>query len=151
MPSFLPDDVKHLISRMLWMNPKERITLLEIKSHPWWKRMSKLEKASKTPVPQSGEVTPSSTSTPNDHVKTQEKALDLAIVNNGNNNTGAASSPRRAPLSPKGPSSPQKSSAANYVDINRGRSPSISPPIQLNALKAEIVDLEAYVVKILYV
>jgi hypothetical protein len=44
MPSFLPDDVKDLISRMLCLNPKERITIREIKKHPWWKKMIALEK-----------------------------------------------------------------------------------------------------------
>lgn len=40
-PSFLVDDCKDLISNMLKVNPQERITIPEIKKHPWWIRMEK--------------------------------------------------------------------------------------------------------------
>lgn len=39
MPSFLSDDVKDLIMRMLAMDPDKRIKIKEIKRHPWWKNM----------------------------------------------------------------------------------------------------------------
>ena len=97
MPSFLPDDVKSLISRMLCMDPNQRITIHEIKKHPWWKRMVKSEK--------------------------------LKVI-----------------VPPLQPASPVKSSTPDKVfEQQRPRSPSVSPSIQINPVKAEIVDLEAYV------
>jgi len=41
MPSFLSDDVKDLIARMLTMEPEKRIKIKEIKRHPWWRSMEK--------------------------------------------------------------------------------------------------------------
>lgn len=42
MPSFLSDDVKDLIMRMLAMDPDKRIKIKEIKRHPWWRNMEKI-------------------------------------------------------------------------------------------------------------
>ena len=36
MPNFISDEVKDLINRMLQINPIKRITMKEIKSHPWY-------------------------------------------------------------------------------------------------------------------
>ena len=41
IPQFLDEEVKDLISRMLTLNPKGRITLKDIKNHSWWKKMEK--------------------------------------------------------------------------------------------------------------
>ena len=35
---FFPDDFKDLIQRMLSYNPKERLTMKQVKNHPWVKR-----------------------------------------------------------------------------------------------------------------
>ena len=36
MPNFISDEVKDLINRMLQPNPVKRITMKEIKEHPWY-------------------------------------------------------------------------------------------------------------------
>jgi serine/threonine protein kinase len=36
MPNFISDSVKDLINRMLQPNPIKRITMAEIKEHPWF-------------------------------------------------------------------------------------------------------------------
>jgi len=36
MPNHISDDLKDLISRMLQPNPIRRITMREIKEHPWY-------------------------------------------------------------------------------------------------------------------
>jgi serine/threonine protein kinase len=41
IPSYLTGDVKDLIQRMLAMDPEKRITIPEIKRHPWWRRLDK--------------------------------------------------------------------------------------------------------------
>jgi serine/threonine protein kinase len=41
MPSFLTDDVRDLIGRMLCMDPEKRIKIKEIKRHVWWRTMEK--------------------------------------------------------------------------------------------------------------
>jgi hypothetical protein len=41
MPSYLTGDVKDIISRMICMDPEKRITIPEIKRHPWWRRLDK--------------------------------------------------------------------------------------------------------------
>ena len=38
MPSYLSPDAKDLISRMLIVNPIQRITIAEIRKHPWFKK-----------------------------------------------------------------------------------------------------------------
>ncbi|TGZ85556.1 Pkinase-domain-containing protein [Ascodesmis nigricans] len=38
LPSFLSPDAKDLISRMLIVNPMQRITIEEIRKHPWFKK-----------------------------------------------------------------------------------------------------------------
>ncbi|KAA8913467.1 kinase-like domain-containing protein [Sphaerosporella brunnea] len=38
MPSYLSVDAKDLISRMLVVNPIQRITIVEIRKHPWFKK-----------------------------------------------------------------------------------------------------------------
>jgi carbon catabolite-derepressing protein kinase len=38
MPSYLSPDAKDLISRMLVVNPIQRITIAEIRKHPWFKK-----------------------------------------------------------------------------------------------------------------
>ena len=35
MPQFLPGELQELISRMLTVNPEERITIEEVRRHPW--------------------------------------------------------------------------------------------------------------------
>lgn len=37
MPQFLHKDVKDLITRMLVVDPSKRITITQIKEHPWFK------------------------------------------------------------------------------------------------------------------
>lgn len=41
IPQFLDEDVRDLISKMLKLNPSERITIKGIKNHPWWRKMEK--------------------------------------------------------------------------------------------------------------
>jgi len=36
MPNYISEDVKDLINRMLQPNPVKRITMKEIKEHPWY-------------------------------------------------------------------------------------------------------------------
>jgi len=36
LPNFVSDDAKDLINRMLQINPVKRITIKEIKRHPWY-------------------------------------------------------------------------------------------------------------------
>ena len=38
MPNFISDEVKDLINRMLQPNPVKRITIKEIRDHPWYAR-----------------------------------------------------------------------------------------------------------------
>lgn len=39
IPSHFEDDVKDLIEKMLCVNAQKRISIKQIKAHPWWKRM----------------------------------------------------------------------------------------------------------------
>ena len=41
IPTYLSGDVKDLIQRMLCMDPEKRISIPEIKRHPWWRRLDK--------------------------------------------------------------------------------------------------------------
>ncbi len=38
MPNFISADVQDLINRMLQPNPVKRMTISEIKAHPWYKK-----------------------------------------------------------------------------------------------------------------
>ena len=38
MPDFISSEVKDLINRMLQPNPVKRISIKEIKNHPWYKK-----------------------------------------------------------------------------------------------------------------
>ncbi len=40
MPQFLHKDIKDLIWKMLTVDPSKRITIAEIKEHPWYKTHS---------------------------------------------------------------------------------------------------------------
>jgi BR serine/threonine kinase len=43
MPSYLPPDLQDLIKRMLTVNPSERISIAEIKEHPWYNSFMHLD------------------------------------------------------------------------------------------------------------
>lgn len=137
MPSFLPDEVKDLISRMLCVNPADRITMHEIKKHVWWKRMSKLEKASNAPA----QPTPAVVNQVPPQVAVVASSPPSAQSEHSPNSAGSQKQqfqPQQHATQGGEPSSPTK-----RVLDHRPRSPSISPPIQISAVKAEIVDLEA--------
>lgn len=65
MPSFLPEDVKDLISRMLCLDPGIRITLRDIKKHPWWKKMNAAFKDSQPDTPHTPTEKPDASIIPN--------------------------------------------------------------------------------------
>mmetsp|Transcript_8275 Transcript_8275/g.34751 ORF Transcript_8275/g.34751 Transcript_8275/m.34751 type:complete len:582 (-) Transcript_8275:80-1825(-) len=53
MPAYLHKDVQDLINRMLTVDPDERITIEEIKSHPWYASKNMLRCGNTDPIPKS--------------------------------------------------------------------------------------------------
>eukprot|EP01125_Pyxidicula_operculata_P003308 TRINITY_DN138_c0_g1_i1.p1 TRINITY_DN138_c0_g1~~TRINITY_DN138_c0_g1_i1.p1 ORF type:complete len:399 (-),score=75.67 TRINITY_DN138_c0_g1_i1:79-1275(-) len=53
MPPYLPKDLQDLIYKMMNLDPKNRITIPEIRKHPWWNSFTPFNKKS---VPEIGEL-----------------------------------------------------------------------------------------------
>ena len=51
MPAYLHKDVQDLINRMLTVDPEERITIAEIKKHPWYTSKNMLRCKKTPPIP----------------------------------------------------------------------------------------------------
>ena len=51
MPAYLHKDVQDLINRMLTVNPEERISMAEIKKHPWYTSKNMLRCKKTPPIP----------------------------------------------------------------------------------------------------
>lgn len=72
MPAYLHKDVQDLINRMLTVDPAERISIEEIKKHPWYTSKNMLRCKKTPPIPKSCEKV---VSTPDDEIVTTLKAL----------------------------------------------------------------------------
>lgn len=43
MPTCIADDIQDLIRKILVLNPKERLSIEDIKNHPWYKSNIKIQ------------------------------------------------------------------------------------------------------------